>query len=93
MKITKNQLRQIIKEAMHPQLPPHGKRSNQMTMSGQDIYDKTYAQLKDLVDARLQREEPLDDIAFEAIIDALNDVTDTVVEKARAMTGLNFKRL
>ena len=93
MKITKNQLRQLILEYMHPQLPPHGRRSQQMTISGQTIYDKTYAQLKDLVDATLQRYEPLDDVAFEAIIDALNDATDTVVEKARAETGLNFKRL
>ena len=61
-----------------------------MTFSGQAIYDKTHAQLKDLVDATLQREEPLDDIAFEAIIDALGDVTDTVIEKARAMGYKGF---
>ena len=89
MKITKRQLRQIIKEE-RAKLAEAGRRSNQMTFSGQAIYDKTHAQLKDLVDATLQREEPLDDIAFEAIIDALGDVTDTVIEKARAMGYKGF---
>ena len=80
MKITKRQLRRIIKEEkakLQEQTP-------QMTDSGQRIYDEVETQALAIVEDVLNNYGP-DDIVIEAIMDALKDVANMVVNDARVI--------
>ena len=82
MKITKRQLRRIIKEEktkLQEQTP-------QMTDSGQGVYDEVETQALAIVEDVLNNYGP-DDIVIEAIADALKDVANMVVNDDRLTQG------
>ena len=88
MKITKRQLRRIIKEEkakLQEQTP-------QMTDSGQRVYDEVETQALAIVEDVLNNYGPwgdsgADDIVIEAIADALKDVANMVVNDDRLAQG------
>ena len=82
MKITKRQLRRIIKEEkanLQEQTP-------QMTDSGQGVYDEVETQALAIVEDVLNNYGP-DDIVIEAIVDALKDVANMVQNDSRLTQG------
>ena len=82
MKITKRQLRRIIKEEkakLQEQTP-------QMTESGQAVYDEVEQQAHAIVEAVINDYGP-DDIVIEAIVDALKDVANMAENDSRLRGG------
>lgn len=80
MKITKRHLRQIIKE----ERAKLNEQSFRSTMDGDRIYDKFTEQVMELVGDTLNN-YGTDDIVIEAIMDALKDAANMVVNDARLM--------
>jgi len=78
MKITKRQLRQIIKEEKAKI------QEMQMTDSGQAIYDDVNERAMAMAEEVLN-EYGSDDIAIEAIVDALTDAAQTIMTDASLM--------
>ena len=78
MKITKRQLRQIIKEEKAKI------QEMQMTDSGQAIYDDVNERAIALAEEVLNNYGS-DDIAIEAIVDALTDAAQTIMNDATLM--------
>ena len=82
MKITKRQLRRIIKEEkakLQEQAP-------QMTESGQAVYDEVEQQALAIVEAVINDYGP-DDIVIEAIVAALKDVANMTENDSRLHGG------
>ena len=82
MKITKRQLRRIIKE----EKAKLQERTPQMTFSGDGVYDEVETQALAIVEDVLNNYGP-DDIVIEAIADALKDVANMVVNDDRLTQG------
>ena len=78
MKITKRQLRKIIKEEKAKL------QEMQMTESGQEIYDEVNSRAIALAEEFLNSYGP-DDIVIEAIADALTDAAQTIMTDATLM--------
>ena len=78
MKITKRRLRQIIKEEKAKI------QEMQMTDSGQAIYDDVNERAMAMAEEVLN-EYGSDDIAIEAIVDALTDAAQTIMTDASLM--------
>ena len=80
MKITKRQLRRIIKE----EKAKLNEQSIQYTEDGTRIYDQVTEQVTELVADTLNN-YGTDDIVVEAIMDALKDAANMVINDARLM--------
>ena len=80
MKITKRQLKRIIKEEKAKI------QEMQMTESGERIYDEVYERAVSLAEEFLNQYGN-DDIAAEAIVDALSDAAQTILTDSRNMVG------
>jgi len=78
MKITKKQLKRIIKEEKAKL------QEAQMTESGQAVYDEVYERAVSLAEEFLNAYGP-DDIVIEAIVDALSDSAQTILTDASLM--------
>mgnify|MGYP003123049331 CR=1 FL=1 len=78
MKITKRQLRKIIKEEKVKL------QEMQMTDSGQAVYDEVNIRAIALAEEFLNYYGP-DDIVIEAIVDALSDAAQTIMTDATLM--------
>ena len=78
MKITKRQLRRIIKEEKAKL------QEMQMTESGQEIYDEVNNRAIALAEEFLNSYGP-DDIVIEAIADAFSDAAQTIMTDATLM--------
>jgi len=78
MKITKRQLRRIIKEEKAKL------QEMQMTESGQEIYDEVNTRAIAMAEEFLNAYGP-DDIVIEAIADALSDAAQTIMTDATLM--------
>ena len=78
MKITKRQLRRIIKEERTKI------QEMQMTESGERIYDEVNQRAIALAEEVLNNYGS-DDIAIEAIVDALTDAAQTIMTDAKLM--------
>ena len=75
MKITKRQLKRIIKEEKAKL------QETQMTESGQAVYDEVNERAIALAEEFLNAYGP-DDIVIEAIVDALSDAAQTIMTDA-----------
>ena len=82
MKITKRQLKRIIKE----ERAKLNEQSIQYTEDGTRIYDIVTEQVAELVGDTLNN-YGTDDIVIEAIMDALKDAANMVINDARLMSG------